>query len=312
MPNTLAHFGVQGVATRALIRRADAKWVFLGCIISDIPWILIRFLRNAFPGVDPYDLRLYALVLTSLGACLILSAALAVISERPGIVFGILAFNSLLGLLLDAVQIKWGNGVHLFAPFSWKLVSFELFWPESWQTYSLIIFGISYFLWAWARSPGQPIALLWQRWRRTIMGVALLGVYLVVPLAFLSGPEARDNHSIRTLRHTQARPGQALILDREAYVVRDGKHYVSTFAGEEIRVTGRTASGPGTVSIKGRFVDSHTVSVAELREHIEGWRDAASVLGLALLLAMWVTSLLKGRAIVDWVRGTAPGRWVRP
>jgi hypothetical protein len=51
VPNALAHLGVQGVATRALLRDADLKWVYIGCIIPDIPWILQRFVRAVFSVV---------------------------------------------------------------------------------------------------------------------------------------------------------------------------------------------------------------------------------------------------------------------
>ena len=40
MPNSLVHFAVQGVVTRSVLRDADIKWVFLGCIIPDVPWII--------------------------------------------------------------------------------------------------------------------------------------------------------------------------------------------------------------------------------------------------------------------------------
>ena len=75
MPNTLAHLGIQGVATRAFIRTADVKWIFLGAVIPDIPWILQRLVRGTLPGVDLYELRLYATVQASLAVCLLAAAA---------------------------------------------------------------------------------------------------------------------------------------------------------------------------------------------------------------------------------------------
>jgi hypothetical protein len=35
MPNTLAHLGIQGVATLSWLKKADLKWIFIGCIIPD-------------------------------------------------------------------------------------------------------------------------------------------------------------------------------------------------------------------------------------------------------------------------------------
>ena len=40
--------------------------------------------------------------------------------------FGILALNSVFHLILDSLQTKWGNGVHLFAPVSWEVAEFRI------------------------------------------------------------------------------------------------------------------------------------------------------------------------------------------
>ena len=53
MPNTLAHLCVQGIATRSLIKDADLKWIYTGCVIPDVPWILQRVIRSAFVNVTP-------------------------------------------------------------------------------------------------------------------------------------------------------------------------------------------------------------------------------------------------------------------
>ena len=75
MPNTLAHLGVQSLATRALIRDSDLKWIYLGCIVPDLPWTLNRLVKTTVPSVDLYDLRLYVIVQASLFFCLLLSFA---------------------------------------------------------------------------------------------------------------------------------------------------------------------------------------------------------------------------------------------
>ena len=113
MPNTLAHFGIQGVATLVMLRQADPKWIFVGCIIPDVPWILQRIVRPVITDPDLlYDLRLYTIAQASLICCLLLCGAFAVLSANPGRIFAILSLNSCFHLLLDAFQTKWGNGVH--------------------------------------------------------------------------------------------------------------------------------------------------------------------------------------------------------
>ena len=59
MPNTLAHLGVGGVLTRSLVPDADLRWVYIGCVIPDVPWILQRVAYSLPISVDLYNLRLF-------------------------------------------------------------------------------------------------------------------------------------------------------------------------------------------------------------------------------------------------------------
>ena len=144
MPNTLAHIGIQGLATRSIIKDADFKWIIIGCIIPDVPWILQRLVTIAF-NVNLYDLRLYSTVQSSFFFCILLSFLLATLARQYWKVFIILSINSFFHLILDSLQTKWANGVHLFAPFDWHFINFGLFWPENIITYILTGFGFLYF-----------------------------------------------------------------------------------------------------------------------------------------------------------------------
>ena len=94
MPNTLGHLCVQGLATRAVIRGADFKWILLGCVLPDLPWILQRVIRVLAPEIgSPYDLRLYSIVQGSLVISLLLCGALALASAAPARVMAILSFR---------------------------------------------------------------------------------------------------------------------------------------------------------------------------------------------------------------------------
>jgi hypothetical protein len=291
MPNTLAHIGVQALATRAVIRDADLKWAFLGAVIPDAPWILRRVAAALVPGLSAYDMWLYAAVQSSLLFCLVLSGALAALSARPGRAFAILALGSLMHLLLDALQEKWANGVHLFAPVSWELLNFGLFWPDEMPTVLLTVLGLGCFAYAWrraapwARDPVVPGA-----GRLALAGVLIL-VYALLPLALRSGPEAADNHAVRTLREVAARPGRTLELDRAFYERRGGAGVVITYAGEELAVQGPQQDRSGTVSIRGRFVDERTILVTEMHAHWPLARDLANYVGLALIAIYWVRCL---------------------
>lgn len=288
MPNTLVHFGVQGAINRGLKRDIDLRWVFLGCVIPDIPWILQRVVKLVVPGVDLYSLRLYAIVQATLLASLLLCAALAAVSSRPRLVFVILASNTLLHLLLDATQTKWANGVHLFAPVSWQLTSFGLFWPENPLIDVLTAAGLVLAVWYLlaARKPPVELSL---RPARLVLFSLFLAAYYLLPFQLIDGPAEADNHSVRTLRSAAERTGSAVAFDRNRYVPDDsGGGVLTTFAREQIRLTGELPGSAGRLSVRGTFIDPQTVRVDEWHLHVTWFRDGASYLGLTLLVLVWI------------------------
>lgn len=286
MPNLLGHFGVQALATHAVIPRVEPRWVVLGCIIPDVPWILSRALTMVSLPLSPYDLRAYAIVQASLMFSLVLAWACASFLRHRGHVFATLALGAGLHLLLDALQTKWGNGVHLAAPLSWRIQSFDLFWPESIVTIALSLAGVAYAVRAWRttwtrRSVGLTFARPW-------LGVAALILYFALPPAFIGAVERSDSHDLETLREVSARPGRPIELDRVAFVRQGDSVVIRTFAAEELRIVGWTPSpSRGTVSVRGRFLDSATIAVDDAHTHA-GWaRDLASYLALLYALALW-------------------------
>lgn len=306
MPNTLAHLCVQGVATRAVFRGADLKWICLGCVIPDLPWILQRCLRLVVSEAFRYDLRLYAVVQSSLALCLVLCSAIAIWSSAPRRVFGILSLNCLLHLLLDASQTKWANGVHLFAPISWHLLNFELYWPESLPTVLLTASGLLYLVWTWRHSRGACIGPSFGHAGRLGSGTALLAAYLLLPILLFSGPESADNHSVQVLRNHSDRTGREVEFDRIAYVHRAAGDTLRTFAGEELAVAGLAQDQSGLVSVRGRFVDGGTVEILELHAHWPWFRNGASLVGLTLVASVWIIGL-RGNRSSQVLRHPPPG-----
>ncbi|HEX3035217.1 MAG TPA: hypothetical protein VHT73_08795 [Thermodesulfobacteriota bacterium] len=292
MPNTLAHIGVQGLATQILIRDADPKWIYVGCIIPDLPWILQRFIRVAFSGIDLYDVRLYAVVQSSLFFSLILSVALAALSTHLWRVFSILALNSLLHLLFDPFQLKWANGVHLFAPISWEMTNFGFFWPESLPTYLLTGLGLIYFLWNWRRGITIPVDINLRSATRLFIPTTLIIIYFVVPFFLLDGPERADNHFVRTLQNTDDRAGKYIEIDRDSYSHSPSGDSLQTFAGEELEVEGMALEHSATVSVRGTFVTDDKIHVHEYHVHY-AFRDIASYVGLTLIAIIWIVALLR-------------------
>jgi len=279
MPNTLAHIGVQGLLHRAILPRCDPRWMLAGCVLPDLSWIVQRLLVSAAPGINPLDLRLYLMIQASLAFCLLPAAALAFCARRPAAAFAVMAGNCLAHLVLDATETKWANGVHLLAPFSWRLTSFGLCWPESTVVSAITALGLVYLLRQWRPMITRLPPLIRPGRRRAAVGLLFLGAYFLLPLLWLGAAEAADNHCVRTLRRVAERPGRAVAFDRCSYDPVTGT--VRIFSGETLRVPGLALDAPGRVSLRGRFLDSRTVQVEEYHQHWPLVRDAASLLGLA-------------------------------
>jgi hypothetical protein len=293
VPNSLAHIGAQGILNHMGKPGIDPKLVCLGCVLPDTPWIFQRVLYGILPGSDPYTIRLYCIAQASLFVTLVLCGALAFLSTAPRDVFMILGLNTCLHLLLDGLQTKWANGVHLFAPISWDLWNAGLFWPESLPTYIMTGGGFLYIGWQWRNGVKQPLPISrWSPSKVTISGL-LLALYFIVPLALLEGPRKADNHFIRTLEETENRPGNPLELDRQYYEKNPAGDMIRIFTGEEIKTTPEILDHSTLVSVRGRFVTPNKLEVLEFHEHSHWFRDMSTYLGIFLLITMWLTAFLK-------------------
>lgn len=293
MPNTLAHFAFQGAVTHGLLRAADVKWVALGCVIPDLPWILNRAVRAVAPLVSLYDLRAYVIIQSSLLFGILLAGGLALVAERSGRIFLILILGVLLHLVLDALQIKWANGVHLLAPLSWELLRFDLFWPEHLISYVLTAGGLLYMTWAWGRRKTHVVPLEFgPSAKKRVLAAGLFAAYFLLPTVWLDGPSGADNHFLRTLREESTRVGKYVEFDRNRYTRgQDGAAVLRTFAEEEIVLTGDTPATSGKLSVRGRFTAEDTVQVIERRAHAPWIRDAASYIGLFFVAALWISAV---------------------
>jgi len=293
MPNTLAHFGVQGFLGHRFLAWCDPKWILIGCVIPDLPWIFQRMVRLLAIPVDLYDLRLYAICQASLLGCLIIAGALAFLSTHPQKVFGVLAINVLAHLLLDSTQLKWANGVHLFAPFSWELWNLGWYWPESVVTYGLTALGVIYVGVAWRSAVDQPLIPSLPSARNCLVAGLCLAIYVVFPFAVMSQVEDADNHFIKTLRHAETRVGRAVEFDRVPYFWKKSGGVIKTMSNEFLEVVNNPLQQSALVSIKGRFKASDTIEVEDLHIHSSWFRDAASYMGLVILLIMFLVPMIK-------------------
>ncbi len=285
MPNTLVHFAAQGAASRGAWPRLDPRWIYLACLLPDLPWILRRaVVAFAFP-VDTFDLRVYTMGLASLAGTLLLCAAIAVVTVAPRTVFAVLGAGALLHLLLDGTEVKWGNGVHLMAPFSWRMTSFDLLPGESPVYLLLTVAGVLLLAWEIARRSPATVGLD-LRPGRLALGGALLAAYVAAPLPFLRAIEASDSYSVKTLREVEARPGRTVGLDRTAFLATPAGGRIRLWTGELVRATGTLPSRDAAVSLHGTFLAADVLRVDRLVVHGQD-RDWPSYLALVLLAVVW-------------------------
>jgi hypothetical protein len=283
MPDLIGHFGVQGVATRGLVRSVPVGWILLGATLPDAPWIAQRMVHE-MTFLDPYRLRLYFVVQSSLMGCALLAAALAACSRKPRAVFGILVLNSALHLVLDALQTKWANGVHLVAPFSWHAVNLGLFWPESLPNYALQALGLVFLAVMWRSRDDAAWAPRWPGGRGAAVAAPVLAAYVLIPFALLGSPGLQENAFVSTFRDYSSRTGKPVEFDRNWVETVDGRPVITAINDEKIRLEGDGVPDSGLVSIRGRFTDRYTVRVEEIHVHSRWLRDSASYLGLGCLL----------------------------
>jgi hypothetical protein len=288
VPNTLVHFAAQGAASRGFWPRLDARWIYLACLLPDVPWILRRVVVALWIPVDAFDLRLYTMAQASLAGTLFLCAALALATAAPRLVFAVLGTNALLHLLLDATELKFGNGVHLAAPFSWRMTSFELLPGESPVYLVLAVAGALLVAWEIAR-PRAPLGFA-LRPARLAASAAVLAAYLVLPLPFLGAVEASGSYSVKTLREVDARAGRAVKLDRTAFYATPGGGVVELWTGERVRATGALPEREGTVSVEGTFLAPDVLRIDRLFVHRQD-RDWPSYVALLLLAVVWARPL---------------------
>ena len=281
MPNTLAHIAVQATAGRTLLRPGDFIWCLIGLIIPDLAWIFWRIAVMFTGNWAPYSLKLHAIVQSSLFGSLLLCAAIAALTQKPGRVFCILAVNSLAHLLLDAIQIKWANGVLLGAPFTWQLTQFGFFWPEDRFGDLLTILGFLsclYFTWK-SRQLSFQGQFNFSKLKVLFAGLFLL-LYWVTPPLLWSGAIKADNHFIKTLSQVEARPGKVIELDRVFFRKEGDRLQIHSSWGDDFVATAPELSNSGTISIRGMFIDTQRIKIADYHLHRSGWRDGASILGL--------------------------------
>lgn len=288
MPNTLVHIVAQGPVTSAIFPRVDLRWILLGTIIPDIPWILRRLITFV-TTVDGNLVSIYASLQSSFLLCILLSAGISLLTTHPLRVFWAL-FAAVVGhLLLDMVEIKPGNGVLWLVPFSLEDSTFSLVWPEHWFVHGVTLAGSVYALFLFSRNVQWAVCPAWPAGvTRSVTALILIVTYLAIPAALV------DRLGIRSLGEINgsSRVGQPYYVDRMPYRLRGEDAYVLTNSGDEIRIVGTDPVDAEVVSLSGVFIDENTVVVEEIHVNDARFRDYASFFGLLAIVAIWCRDLI--------------------
>ncbi len=287
MPNTLCHFGTQLPFFALSTQTPRPLWVLIACIIPDLPWIAIKLLVP-LRLVDPYELRLYCTGQASLFCCLLLAAALACCATNRLQIFTLLAVNCLLHLLLDSVEVKWGNGVHLFLPWSTRMLQFDVVWPEHPLVLTFSGLGLALLCVLTRKPPPPPISTLPQK-KWALTAVFFLICYLGAPLILMPQLERADAYYLRTLGNIDQRTDKTMAFDRVHFFADSST--LRTFAGEHIVVTGKVPGDSGRVSFRGRFLGPGLFQSDEYHYHRDR-RDMATLIGLFMACALLVQSVI--------------------
>ncbi len=300
MPNTLVHIGLQGVLSRQLFKPADVLWIYIGLLIPDIPWILQRIIRMSAPSVDLLMLRSYSVIQATLFGSLLLALAISFFAKQQWKAFAILGFNAILHLVIDAGQLKYANGVHFLAPFSWEMANWGFFHIESVITYLLTGFGLAYLFWSW-RSV-KPITEQLQQftWQRMSV-IAVFGIsYFLIPFFFLDEPVKANNHYLKTLIQEENRSGKQIELDRATFKPAGEEKMIKPgHSSEWFYVEGLPVKTRESISIKGHFTAQNVIQVTEYRVHTDLFRDLSSYAGLLLIFATLVLAALRSFSVKD-------------
>lgn len=287
MPNTLIHIALQAPLSRAVFPKVEIPWILLGVLIPDIPWIVQRITLMTEVG-DPFFVRLYCTIQASLPFSLLLCLACASMARRVAPVFALLAFSSLLHLVLDALQIKWGNGVLFFAPFQWQTTRLGLLWPEHPVGYILAVLGILYLLWKGKTIVREGVALRRSPWWPAL--VPALVLYLLLPPLFMGTLKDTNVNYLKIIGESGIRSGSPIELDRSYYNAETDT--ITLFTGESVAVTGSLPPHSGTVSFKGEFRTPSLINSTRYHVHNRAYRDYASIAAIILTALIWTYILL--------------------
>ena len=297
MPNTLAHIGAQLPIGKAIRRNWDPRWIVLGLLLPDLPWILQRVALAVLPTLSPISIRAYVVVLSTPVFCTVLAAAIACCFEKGRTIFWILFSQSIIHLLLDAFQQKGGVGIPFLAPFSWHTYSFPAYSMNGWVTNLLTLSGLVILLLLLAGRIHFPKLnrLLIDKPLNLLLSLGLVAIYFSGPLLLHNGVMDANVHDLKLWKGDMPRVGETVHFDRARYVPGDPGTIQDDFNPVPIPIIGVDFPHKTKISTEAVFINEDTLWTATYVVHPKGLRFSYTIVGLLGILLFWTYPLFGSR-----------------
>lgn len=295
MPNTLAHIGIQLPLGKAINRKWDPRWIALGLLIPDLPWILQRIIDGLLPQISPISLRAYVVAMTTPLFCLFLCASIALLFRGAKSIFTILAVQSILHLLLDAAQEKGGVGIPFIAPFSWESYSFPLFSMHGWVSTLLTFSGIIFLILTLTGKLhfSKLDSFNFKKSIRISASALMFLIYIIAPFALSKQVIENNVHDLKTLSGDISRIGKSVHFDRAQFIPGKPATLQDQRVATPVPIIGINLHQPATISTTAVFVDERTLQTESYIIHPSGLRFSYTLFGLLGVMILWIYPLLK-------------------
>ncbi len=182
MPDWIVHLGFAYIMAR-LIKLRDLKLFFLGSILPDFARIALYF--TDFAHLNPISSSSYFAAFHTPFMAALVASVISSFSKNFKKCFFLIFLGAIFHLALDLTQYRIGNGILLFYPFSFRQLSFNLFW--SGDNVSLLLrmlsIGVLVICLLEKRPVGSPLSLKGVNLKITF---PLILVALVIPLSTTS------------------------------------------------------------------------------------------------------------------------------
>ncbi len=182
MPDWIVHLGFAYIMAR-LIKLKDLKLFFLGSLLPDVSRIALYF--TDFAHLSPISSSSYFAAFHTPFMAALVTSVISSFSKNFKKCFFLIFLGAIFHLVLDLTQYRIGNGVLLFYPFSFRQLSFNLFW--SGDNVSLLLrilaIGVLVICLLEKRPVGSPLSLKGVNLKITF---PLILVALVIPLSTTS------------------------------------------------------------------------------------------------------------------------------